>query len=136
MRRKCEYLAYIRFTIGGGDLKTVASVLTLYGHDGAVIQVQHHAPCHSPSWLAHEVPSLGKEVKAVPGCCHQARLTVRESRTGPYSLVYTIAKSRKKTFENENKRSGSPSCRFGPFASVLFLVNTTQVTDLEQLPSP
>lgn len=65
----------IRFAGRGGDLKTVASVLALHGHDGAVVQVQHHAPRHRPARLAHQVPSLGEEVQSVPGRGHQTCFT-------------------------------------------------------------
>lgn len=59
---------YVRFPRGRGDLETEAPVLTLHGHDGAVVQVHDHAPGHGTSRLAHEVPSLGEEVQPVPGC--------------------------------------------------------------------
>lgn len=60
----------IRFAWRGCYLETVASVFALHSHDGAVVQVKHHASSHRPTWLTHEVPSLGEEVQSVPGCGH------------------------------------------------------------------
>ena len=72
----------VRFSSGRGYLKTIASVFTLHGHDRAVVQVQHHAAGHCPARLAHEVPSLGEEVKPVPGCGHKARLAGAQRERG------------------------------------------------------
>lgn len=70
----------VRFSCRGGDLKTVASVLTLHSHDGAVVQVQHHAPRHGPPRLAHQVPPLGEEEESIPGCGHQTCFTEEEEK--------------------------------------------------------
>lgn len=59
-----------RFAWRWCDLETVTPVLAIHGHDGAVVQVQHHAPRHRPPRLAHEVPPLGEEEKSVPGRGH------------------------------------------------------------------
>lgn len=61
---------YARFAWRWCDLETVTPVLTIHGHNGAVVQVQHHAPRHRPPRLAHEVPPLGEEEQSVPGRGH------------------------------------------------------------------
>lgn len=68
--------------VEGGDLEAEAAVVTVHGHDGAVVQVGDQAARHLAAALLHQVPALREEVAALPGRRHQTRLAAGRSRGG------------------------------------------------------
>ena len=86
-------VAFSLLAIKGSDLEAKSAVITVYRHDGTVVEVCDQAARHLASALLHQITALCEEVLTLPGCRHQPRLTERHTEELLWLLGWKQTKS-------------------------------------------